>query len=82
MEDGFTIRDNSHQSLGNIIDSKQVYRLLAELDETYRPIVIMRFIDELSPKEIALVLGLSENVVSVRLNRGIKKLRARATPNT
>ena len=35
----------------------------------------MRFIDELSPKEIAAILGVSENVVSVRIHRGIKKLR-------
>jgi DNA-directed RNA polymerase specialized sigma24 family protein len=35
----------------------------------------MRFVDDLKPKEIAEILNLSPNVVSVRLNRAIEKLR-------
>ena len=34
----------------------------------------MRYIDELSPREIAAVLGVIENVVSVRIHRGIQRL--------
>ncbi len=75
MEEGFSLRDNSHITLERTIDAQQVYTFLRSLDNKYQPIVVMRFIDGMSPKEIATVLGLSENVVSVRLNRGIKKLR-------
>ena len=35
----------------------------------------MRYIDDASPKEIARALNVSENVVSVRIYRGLKKLR-------
>jgi DNA-directed RNA polymerase specialized sigma24 family protein len=36
----------------------------------------MRYVDGLSPQEIAGLIGESENVVSVRVHRGLKKLRA------
>jgi RNA polymerase sigma factor (sigma-70 family) len=40
----------------------------------YRTAITMRYLDEMSPREIAEALGVSENVVSVRIHRGIEKL--------
>lgn len=48
---------------------------IPELPEDYRVALTMRFIDGLSTGEIAETLGASENVVSVRIHRGISKLR-------
>ena len=48
---------------------------IPELPEDYRVALTMRFIDDLSVGEIAQTLDVSENVVSVRLHRGITKLR-------
>lgn len=48
---------------------------IPELPDTYRDVITMRYIDGLSPKEIAAMVGISENVVSVRLHRGTHKLR-------
>ena len=62
--------DNEKRILG-----KEVLMLIEELDESHRIIIVMRFIDELSPKEIANILDTSENSVSVRLHRGVQKLR-------
>ena len=45
------------------------------LDEKYRDVVLMRYVDELSPKEISEVVGESENNVSVRIHRGLKQLK-------
>lgn len=45
------------------------------LPDTYREVVTMRYIDGFTPKEIASMLAISENVVSVRLHRGTRKLR-------
>lgn len=55
--------------------SEELEKALLQLPDTYRRVVVMRYIDELQPKEIADVLGESENVISVRIHRGIKKLR-------
>ena len=52
-----------------------LFQKLQDLGEPYQEILEMRFIDDLSPKEISAVLGVSENVVSVRIHRGMNKLR-------
>ena len=57
------------------IQSEDVAAALARLPDDYRSVVTMRFIDGLGPKEIAGIVGESENTVSVRINRGLKKLR-------
>jgi len=54
----------------------EVTQVLGKIEEPYRSAVIMRYIDKLSPKQIASALGESVNVVSVRINRGMKKLKS------
>lgn len=54
---------------------KSIRAHIPELPDTYRDVVTMRYIDGLTPKEIASLIGISENVVSVRLHRGTHKLR-------
>ena len=56
-------------------DGALVLEALTRLGEPYREAVTMRFVDGLSPQEIAKILDESENVVSVRVHRGLKKLR-------
>ena len=43
--------------------------------DVYREVIILRFVDELGPKEISELIEESENVVSVRIHRGLKLLR-------
>jgi RNA polymerase sigma factor (sigma-70 family) len=45
------------------------------LDKKYRDVILMRYVNDYSPKEIAEILGQSENAVSVRINRGLKKVQ-------
>lgn len=56
-------------------EGKQVLEALRTLPEPYREAVTMRYVDGLSPQEIAKVTGQSENVISVRVHRGLKKLK-------
>jgi RNA polymerase sigma-70 factor (ECF subfamily) len=49
---------------------------LAQLPDDARTVVILRDVEGLSGKEVAEVLGVSENVVKVRLHRAHAKLRA------
>lgn len=74
MEAGFEPADGKDQTVINA-EAGQMMRLLDRIDEKYRRVVAMRYLDDLSPKEIAIVMGESENVVSVRLHRGIRQLR-------
>lgn len=75
MEDGFDYGENSHATLEAKIDGDAVIKIARTLDEKYRDAVIMRYVDELSVGEIAAILGESENNVSVRIHRGIQKLK-------
>jgi RNA polymerase sigma-70 factor (ECF subfamily) len=56
-------------------DTERVLVLITRLPEQYRAVVVMRYVDGLSPQEIAESLGESENTVSVRIHRGMRKLR-------
>ena len=74
-DDGFEVEDESLKNPADIPDARAAMKLLRALDDIYRDVVTMRFVDGLTPKEIADVLHVSENVVSVRLHRGIAQLR-------
>ncbi len=50
-------------------------RAIAELPEIYRPVVILRDIEELTTEETAEVLGVSVEVVKTRLHRARLALR-------
>lgn len=48
---------------------------VATLDDPSREALLLRYVEGLSPREIAALSGESPNAVSVRLNRAIKKVR-------
>lgn len=58
------------------LDGKRLVSLFKELPLHYREALTMRFVDGLSPKEMAELLGESENTISVRVHRGLARLRA------
>lgn len=67
--------DNTSDSLSANIDGRQALDLLETLPDKYREVIVLRFVDGLGPKEIAELIEETENVVSVRLHRGLKTLR-------
>jgi len=71
------LTSNTVESLAATLDGKKVFALLEELPDVYREVIILRFVDELGPKEISNLIEESENVVSVRLHRGLRFLRDR-----
>lgn len=75
QEKGFDPRLDTREQLLNQIDAKHIVQIVSKLDPTYQEVIMMRYIDELSPKEIAEILHESENTISVRIHRGLQKLR-------
>lgn len=69
------LSENTVESLAATLDGKKAFEMLAEMADTYKEVLILKFVDGLGPKEIAGLLEESENVVSVRLHRGLKVLR-------
>lgn len=56
-------------------DANIMIKLMEQLDSTYRDIIMMRYMEGLTPREISEITGESANIISVRLNRGLKKMR-------
>lgn len=57
--------------------AKQAAEATLALAEPYRTAILMRFFDELSPREIAARTGVPISTVNTRLQRGLGKLRER-----
>lgn len=71
------LSESTSEALAATIDGKQAFAILTELPDVYREVIILRFVDELGPREIAELIEETENVVSVRLHRGLKLLRSK-----
>lgn len=75
QEEGFDIAGDDGRDEGVVFDSRQVASVMYTIEEPYRTALVMRYIDEMKPKEIADTLGETANVISVRINRGLTLLR-------
>jgi RNA polymerase sigma-70 factor (ECF subfamily) len=56
-------------------EGKRALAALQQLPDAYREVLTLRYVEGLTPKEIAEVVDESENAVSVRIHRGLKKLK-------
>lgn len=74
-EQGFDPEIDERERVMASLDALTVLKVLQKLAPKYRDFVTMRYLDELSPGEIAAITGLSENAVSVRIHRGLTRLR-------
>lgn len=66
---------NTLEAAVNRFEGKQALDMLGKLPDTYKEVLILRYVNGFSPKEIAEELSESENTVSVRIHRALKKLR-------
>ncbi len=67
--------EDSTEALAATIDGKKALDQVTVLPDVYKEVLILRFVDGLGPKEISELVEESENVVSVRIHRGLKLLR-------
>ncbi|NMC51432.1 RNA polymerase sigma factor [Candidatus Kuenenbacteria bacterium] len=58
------------------IDLEKVSAALTKLSQVYQDLIIMKYIEEMSNKEIAEILGKEEGNIRVLAHRAIKQLRA------
>jgi RNA polymerase sigma factor (sigma-70 family) len=78
QEDGFD--PVSEDAQPDIVAEASLLRgAIESLDADYRQAVYLSFVEGLRVKDIAEILGVSENLISVLINRVKKKLRERFT---
>lgn len=73
-------REEKELSLNDELLMERIQKFMPRLPDNYRVAITLRYIDGFSPKEIAHMLDLSENVVSVRLHRAIARLKELVGP--
>lgn len=74
-EDSYEPSEDGHMQMIAEAEVGQVMKALQSVEEPYRQAVTLRYVDGLSPKEIASIVGESPNNVSVRITRGLQKLQ-------
>lgn len=75
--EGFDPSSDERARLAVLADAAHVLRVVDTLGEDQRTVILMRYVDDLKLKDIARALGVSETVVSVRLWRATRTLKAR-----
>lgn len=75
QEVGFDVADEHTPSPMISAAANEAVRLAGRLEEPYREAVLLRYVEALMPREIAAIIGENENVISVRITRGMQKLR-------
>ena len=74
-EKGFEPEGDSGNGYETRLDAKTIRRLLTKLDDGYLEVIVLRYIDGYKPKEMAEIMGVEANTVSVRLHRAAKEFK-------
>ena len=61
--------------IGQNIEMERVKKAILELKPAHQDIIIMRFVEDLSPKEVAKALNRPESTIRVLQHRAIKELQ-------
>ncbi len=76
----FAALDRAMEDTERRMDMRRVTDALKQLKPEYQDIIIMRFVEDLSPKEIAAALQKSEGAVKLLQHRAVKQLQRLLKP--
>lgn len=72
---GFDIRVDEGGRVADMIDGKMAIEVIQRIPEKYREVIFMKYVQDMTNQEIAAFLKETENSISVKLHRGIKKIK-------
>lgn len=75
FEKGFEPSMGDPARLANVFDGRKAILLIARLPRKYQKVMRMRYVQDLSLTEIALITGQSKNTIAVQTHRGLAKLK-------
>jgi RNA polymerase sigma-70 factor (ECF subfamily) len=76
LEKGFDPVDNSYKRIPDILDGKKALFLIAHLPSKYQKVMRMRYVQDLTLKEMSVITGQSKNTIAVQLHRGLELLKS------
>ncbi len=75
FEKGFEPSECDPENVVDAMDGKSAIFLIQRLPEVYRKIMHMRYVQNLTIKEMSLITGKTKNAVAVQTHRGLAKLK-------
>lgn len=75
QDKGFEISVDDYARHINTLDGKDIVSLIPLLPVKYISIIQMRYLKDLSLKEISLITGQTPNTVAVQVHRGLERLK-------
>ncbi|MEK7575447.1 MAG: RNA polymerase sigma factor [Patescibacteria group bacterium] len=75
VEKGFDQSEAAPERALNILDGKSAQLLIQRLPETYRKVMHLRYVKDLSLEEMSLITGKTKNSIAVQIHRGLEKLK-------
>jgi RNA polymerase sigma-70 factor (ECF subfamily) len=75
LEKGFELSDTSSERTIDYFDGKKAILLIDSLPEAYQKVMQMRYVEDLSLEEMAVITGKTKNTMAVHAHRGMEKLR-------
>ncbi len=80
IENGFepSYRDKNQKI--EMLEGKSAILLIGSLPEKYQKVMKMKYVQDLSLKQISMLTGLSKNTIAVQIHRGLAKLKVLYKP--
>lgn len=75
LEKGFEPSSDTSGRIPYVLDGRTAFLLIQHIPEKYQKVMRMRYIHDLSLKEISIATGQSKNTVAVQAHRGLEKLK-------
>ncbi|MEK7643086.1 MAG: RNA polymerase sigma factor [Patescibacteria group bacterium] len=75
LEKGFEPSADDSGRLVNILDGKAAVLLIQRLPAKYQKVMQMRYVQDLSLKEMTFITGQTRNAIAVQAHRGLEKLK-------
>lgn len=67
--------EHMHSDIVFSAEAKRVLKTMEKLEPIYRDVLYLRFTEDLTPAEIGKIINETANTVSVRITRGLEKLK-------
>lgn len=75
LEDGFDFGYEENEKIETDLLAEDLWKKVNDLDDKYKEVILLRYMNDMSIAEISEVIKESENNVSVRIHRGLIKLK-------
>lgn len=75
FEAPFDIADPDALNIEIAVDGKRALSAIKEVSLAYREVLYLRFVEDMPPRDIAEILNITGNIVSIRITRGLQELR-------